>query len=48
MAVVERIYELHDAGKKLREIAEDERVSYLDGRKMSVSTIQMIIKNRKV
>lgn len=46
-AVVERIFELRDAGWTLRKIAEDERVSYLDGTKMSISTIQTILKNRE-
>ena len=45
-AVIQRIFELADAGKTLREIAADEKVGYLDGRKMSISTIQLIIKNR--
>ena len=47
MAVVNRIFELRDAGSTLREISEDPDVSYLDGRKMSVSTIQVILKNRE-
>ena len=46
MAVVRRIFELRDSGSSLREISEDEKVGYLDGRKMSISTIQVILKNR--
>lgn len=46
-AVVERIFELRDAGYKLRAIADDKKVGYPDGRKMSVSTIQVILKNRE-
>lgn len=46
MAVVNRIFELRDAGYKLRSIAEDEKVCYPDGRKMSISTIQVILRNR--
>lgn len=45
-AVVDRIFELRDAGYKLRAIAEDSKVGYPDGRKMSISTIQVILKNR--
>lgn len=45
-AVVDRIFELRDAGATLKEISEDEKVGYLDGRKMTVSTIQVILKNR--
>lgn len=44
--VVERIFELRDAGYTLRQISEDDKVGYLDGRKLSVSTIQTILKNR--
>lgn len=46
MAVVYRIFELRDAGCTLKEISEDPGVGYLDGRKMSLSTIQTILKNR--
>lgn len=45
-AVVDRIFELRDAGYKLRAIADDDEVRYSDGRKMSISTIQVILKNR--
>lgn len=43
-AVVDRIFELRDGGATLKEISE--KVGYPDGRKMSVSTIQVILKNR--
>lgn len=46
-AVVQRILELRKAGATLKQISEDENVSYLDGRRMSISTIQMIIKNNE-
>jgi hypothetical protein len=46
MAVVNRIFELRDAGYTMKQISEDEKVCYLDGRKMSVSTIQVILRNR--
>lgn len=47
MAVVRRIFELKDAGATYKEISEDERVCYLDGRRMSISTIQVILNNRE-
>lgn len=47
MAVVRRIFELRDSGYKLRAISEDPKVRYLDGRKMPISTIQVILKNRE-
>ena len=47
MAVVRRIFELRDAGWTYKQIAEDDSVSFADGRKMSVSTIQVIIRNRE-
>lgn len=46
-AVVDRIFELRDAGKTMREISEDDRVKRMDGTKMSVSTIQTILNNRE-
>ena len=46
MAVTRKIFELRDAGYTLRQISEHPEVGYLDGRKMSVSTIQVILKNR--
>ena len=45
--VLDRIFELHDRGYTLRKISEDEKVGYPDGRKMSISTIQVILKNRE-
>lgn len=47
MAVVRRIFMLRDVGYTLRKISEDPDVRYLDGRKMPVSTIQVILKNRE-
>lgn len=47
MTVVRRIFELRDAGWSYKRIAEDDAVSYADGRKLSVSTIQVIIRNRE-
>lgn len=44
--VVQRIFELRDAGFTLRRIREDDGVHHPDGRRLSVSTIQLIIKNR--
>lgn len=46
MAVVRRIFELRDAGVTMRKIAEDPGVRYADGRKIPVSTIQVILGNR--
>lgn len=46
MKVVHRIFELRDAGVTMRGISEDPEVRYADGRKISVSTIQVILKNR--
>lgn len=45
--VARLIIELKDEGYTLRRIQEDSRVKHLDGRKLSLSTIQLIIKNRK-
>lgn len=47
MAVVRRIFELRDSGHTMKEISEDEGVCYPDGRRMSVSTIQVILRNRE-
>lgn len=47
-AIVKRIFELRDAGYSYRGISEDEGVHYPDGRKLNISTIQIIIKNRKI
>lgn len=46
IAVARKIIEMKDAGATLREIHECEGVCHMDGRKISVSTIQQIIKNR--
>ncbi len=46
MAVVRKIFELRDSGCTLKEISEHEEVGYLDGTKMSISTIQTILNNR--
>jgi hypothetical protein len=45
-AVVNRIFEMHDSGFTLRQIREDEGVHHPDGRRLSISTVQLIIKNR--
>ncbi len=47
MEVVRRIFELRDKGCTLREIRDDGGVHHTDGRKLSLSTIQLIIGNRK-
>jgi hypothetical protein len=47
MAVVRLILKLRDAGLTLREITEDERMVRPNGARLSMSTIQNIIKNRK-
>lgn len=47
MKVVRRIFELKDKKCTLREIREDDGVHHTDGRKLSLSTIQLIIGNRK-
>lgn len=46
-AVVARIFELKDVGYTLRKIREDDKVRYPDGRELSISTIQTILKNRE-
>lgn len=46
MVVVRRIFELKDLGYTLRRIREDKGVHHPDGRQLSISTIQQIIKNR--
>ena len=45
--VARLIIELRDKGYTLRRIQEDSRVKHVDGRKLAISTIQLIIKNRK-
>lgn len=47
-AVVKRIIELRDAGFTYQRIRDDEGVHHLDGRKLNISTIQIIIKNRSI
>ena len=46
MAVVRRILELRDTGHTYKQIQEDPEVHHGDGRKLAISTIQVIIKNR--
>ena len=46
MAVARRVIELRDAGFVMRQIRETEGICYPDGRKLSLSTIQTIVKNR--
>lgn len=46
MDVARKIIMLKDKGKTLRQIHECEEIHHPDGRKISVSTIQQIIKNR--
>ena len=47
MAVVRRIFEMRDLGYTMRRISEAPDVCYADGRRMSVSTIQVILRNRE-
>ena len=47
MAVVNRIFELRDSGVSYRAIREDEKVRRPDGKMLSLSTIQNIVRNRK-
>ena len=46
MEVARRVIKLRDAGYTLKGIAADRKVRHSDGRKISISTIQQIIKNR--
>lgn len=46
MYVARKIIELRDAGMTMREIQDNPEIHHPDGRKISVSTIQQIIKNR--
>lgn len=46
MAVVRRVLGLRDQGLSYRQIREDERVRYSDGRQLGVTTIMQICKNR--
>ena len=47
-AVVKRIFELRDAGCTYHTIRKDSDVRHPDGRMLAVSTIQVILENRKV
>ena len=47
MYVARRIIELRDSGMTLKEIREFPEIHHLDYKKISVSTIQQIIKNRE-
>ncbi len=47
IALARRIIKMRDAGKTLREIQVETGGYYEDGRPLSMSTIQQIIKNRK-
>lgn len=46
LEVVKLILELREQGQSYRQISENESVHYSDGRKISLSTIQTIIKNK--
>ncbi len=45
--IAQRIITLRDSGATYAEIQNDPGVHHLDGRKMSISTIQVILKNRR-
>lgn len=47
MYVARRIIELRDSGMTLRDIQNFPEIHHPDGRKISISTIQQIIKNRE-
>ena len=47
-AVVKRILELRDRGYTYQRISDDEGVHYPDGRSLNISTIQIILQNRKI
>lgn len=47
MEVVRRVIEMRDAGYTMKAISADPRVHHPDGRKLSISTIQMILKHRE-
>ena len=47
MEVARRVITLRDAGYTLKSICADRKVRHSDGRKISVSTVQQIIKNRE-
>lgn len=44
--IARRIIELRDEGETYKSITEDPGVHHLDGRKMGISTIQVILSNR--
>lgn len=46
-AVVTRIFELRDAGCSYHKIRDDIEVRHPDGRMLAISTIQIILENRK-
>lgn len=46
--VVKRIFQLRDLGYSYHSIRDDEDVRHPDGRKIAVSTIQIIVENRKI
>lgn len=48
MAIARRIIELRDAGMKLQDIREADGVRWPDGRRLSVDTINRILKNRSL
>lgn len=47
IAVARKVLKMRDSGFTLKEISGDKEIRYPDGRKISVSTIQQIIKNRE-
>lgn len=47
IAVARKIIEMKDSGATLRQIHEAQGICHPDGRKISISTIQQIIKNRE-
>jgi hypothetical protein len=46
--VLKRIFELRDKGYPYRKIQDDPGVHHPDGRKICISTIQIIIQNRAI
>lgn len=47
IVIARRVIALRDQGYTYKKIQEDEGVHHLDGSKMSISTIQVILKNRR-
>ena len=47
IVIARRIIALRDMGYTYQKIQQDDGVHYLDGSKLSISTIQVILKNRK-